>query len=282
MERFGTTTLGGASRLGRGRLPGRVALDLEPGQALPWEPGHPVAGQAPYGDNVEWRHTLHIGQFELGGAYGAVEAMFPPAELEEEERIPVRGLAPLMAVTLTSDGRPLVDSLQVSSAAWSIARTLRVGVGKAHWLSGFEEDAEEVRDAFARLMTEAARGPAASDAAAGAGAGGAPDAADGSEAASAGPSEQGDGAAEAQAAAATSPQELGVPASAVVPPSLRRDAQEDDGDEAIDEDGLALAPITWDVLMRLMGLLSLHPHLRSSQASGGLRWILPSRPGSAA
>ena len=72
-----------------------------------------------------------------------------------------RGVAPLLAMSLTSDGRPIMDSLQVSSAAWSIAQTLRVGVADAKWLVGFDDAMSDVRGAFERIVIDSAGGGAA-------------------------------------------------------------------------------------------------------------------------
>jgi hypothetical protein len=273
MERFGTTTLGRTARTDR-----LIAIDVEPDQPLPWEPGHPAFGRRPISDKVEWRHTLHIGQFEIGAAYEAVEARFPEAEADEEsERRRPRGMAPLLALTLTTDGRPLVDSLQVSSAAWSIARTLKVGVDDPKWLSGFEETADQVSTALARLMTELADRAALADgyaipehraaaialreqalsgrepvdpddsgpgALAPAGLESSPDT-PGEATSGDGPQPRDEGAATTDERAATDTKEIAAATLTEERPQAP---------DPIDEDGIALMPVTWEVLGRLLAL----------------------------
>ncbi|MEH3053369.1 MAG: AAA domain-containing protein [Patulibacter minatonensis] len=289
IERFGTTTLGRTVRSDR-----RVAVDVEPDEPLPWEPGHAAYGRRVVSDRVEWRHTLHIGQFDIGAAYAAVEAKFPDsdADAEEERRRPY-GLAPLLAVTVTGDGRPLVDTLQVSSAAWSIARTLRMGVDDPRWLEGFGDAADGVGSAFTRLMVEvgdrAARealgifdADEADDAGVhaaeplsshGAGTSAAPTSgpgapAEGRTANAPTQSKARDRLARMAAAAAADGEELhwipGADDDAL--PSELEPPAPDDPDEpavrdlladlppAIDEDGIATVPITWEVLGRLLAL----------------------------
>lgn len=266
MERFGTTTLGRTSRSDR-----LIAIDVEPDQPLPWEPGHPAFGRRPISDKVEWRHTLHVGQFEIGAAYEAVEARFPEAAGDEEsERRRPRGMAPLLAITLTTDGRPLVDSVQVSSAAWSIARTLRLGVDDPKWLSGFEETADQVGTALARLMTEVADRAALADGYA------IPE----HRAAAIAVREQALSGPAAVDSVASQPE---TPATAVLEsspadpdldspddapyvadhaefsspaPSADRAADDDlpQAPDPIDEDGIALMPVSWEVILRLLAL----------------------------
>lgn len=289
MERFGTTTLGRTSRTDR-----LVAIDVEPGQPLPWEPGHPAFGRRPFSDKVEWRHTLHIGQFEIGAAYEAVEARFPEAAGDEEsERRRPRGMAPLLALTLTTDGRPLVDSLQVSSAAWSIARTLRLGVDDPKWLSGFEETADQVSTALARLMTEVADRAALADGyaipehraaaialRARALAGREPVGPDDSEpdaSASAVLESSPSVAGQATATPAEAAGETDAPDHATATLTDARPQAPD----PIDEDGIALMPITWEVLGRLLALarkiLELDEHVRIRPVVRSTSWQVSRR-----
>ncbi|MEN0013248.1 MAG: hypothetical protein AAGC46_07780, partial [Solirubrobacteraceae bacterium] len=109
LERFETKTLDPADR-SRGTGRRRYAVDIGPGEPLPWEPGHPAYGQPLVSDKVEWRHTLHVGQFDIGSAYERVEAVFPEVEEFREPRRPTRAPAPLLALALTPDGRPIMDS----------------------------------------------------------------------------------------------------------------------------------------------------------------------------
>ncbi len=298
MERFGTTTLGRTSRTDR-----LIAIDIEPDQPLPWEPGHPAFGRRPFSDKVEWRHTLHIGQFEIGAAYEAVEARFPEAAGDDEiERRRPRGMAPLLALTLTTDGRPLVDSLQVSSAAWSIARTLRLGVDDPKWLSGFEENADQVSTALARLMTEVADRAALADGYAipehraaaialreRALAGREPVGPDDSQPDAQAPAglasspEEIDAAAEsgrAATATASGAASAGAAVSTAEVVETITDGRPPAPDP-IDEDGIALMPVTWEVVGRLLALarkiLELDEHVRIRPVVRSTSWQVSRR-----
>lgn len=158
LERFETNTLGRLDRSARARAPQqrRYADDVEPRDPLPWEPGHIAYGQPGTTDKVEWRHTVHLGHVDVGRGYEQVEARFPTADadaaaLEREHRRSRGSSAALIAFATTADGRPVLDSLQVSSAAWSIARTLRLGVDHAKWLDGFDDAVDDLRAAFVRI-----------------------------------------------------------------------------------------------------------------------------------
>ncbi len=231
LERFDTKTLERPDPHGRpprGRR--RFAVDIGPRDPLPWESGHVAYGQPLVSDKVEWRHTLHLGQFDIGAAYERVEAVFPDSEEARELRRTTRGTAPLLAMSLTPDGRPIMDSLQVSSAAWSIAQTLRLGVDDPKWLVGFDDALGEVRGAFERIVIDSAGGDPASDA----------------------------GRSEAVGSeAAAGLRVVPDPSSEGAVPEAGPDAPEEPDDsniiEAIDDEGIAVEPITWDHVLRLLG-----------------------------
>jgi hypothetical protein len=246
LERFDTRTLDPPDR-GAGRNRRTFSVDVGPGEPLAWEPGHVAFGVPAVSDKVEWRHTLHLGQYDIGSAYERVESQFPDAEASRERRTPTRKPAPLLALALTTDGRPIMDSLQVSSAAWSIARTLRLGVDDPTWLSGFTDALSEVRGAFERIVIDAGTpgGPAAPDATEGGG----------SEAADRVPTEL----------RVVKHDADHVDAASDAAASAAEEDHDPDPDDVIDEDGIGTFPLTWEHLLRLLGaaqsILKLGDHL---------------------
>ncbi|MDO9354494.1 MAG: ATP-binding protein, partial [Solirubrobacteraceae bacterium] len=269
LERFETKTLDPPDRPGRRpRNARKFAVDIGPREPLPWEHGHPACGAPLSNDNVEWRHTLHIGQFDIGDGYERVEAQFPPDTSGRERRPPTRAPAPLLAMTVTTDGRPVMDSLQVSSAAWSIAQTLRLGIDDPKWLHGFDDALSELRGAFEKIVIDSAEPPKPIEplsvvAAAAAATQQAPVRAlslldDGppddhgavSAATAADAALDGDDASAANAG--------GVDPDSDTEADVKEPGADSDFDDpryidAIDDDGIALAPITWDHLLRLFG-----------------------------
>ena len=55
----------------------------------------------------------------------------------------------LFAFSVTDDGRPLFDTVVLSTCAWATARTLKPGPGSADWLAGFDTTAEKIASGFA-------------------------------------------------------------------------------------------------------------------------------------
>ena len=50
----------------------------------------------------------------------------------------------LFALLVTKEGRPLLDSITLSSAAWAVSRTLSPGPNSSVWLEGFEEESQRI------------------------------------------------------------------------------------------------------------------------------------------
>lgn len=109
---------------------------LRPGDVLPWQAGHPLMRQRIDGDRV-WRHTCYGGVFSLDRIHAFVKQFFGSSKKDVDERTP-RGDTALFAVVVTGDGRMLLDTLVLSTAAWAVGDTVRLGPSASGWLDGFE------------------------------------------------------------------------------------------------------------------------------------------------
>jgi hypothetical protein len=105
---------------------------------LPWESGHQHTHRRPPGD-TKWRHTLYVGVFQLEEVRLELERRFGVIEDDiEEGKATFSGNSALFAFSCTADGRPLFESLLLSSCAWAIGQTKSRGPTHRDWLSGFE------------------------------------------------------------------------------------------------------------------------------------------------
>lgn len=111
-----------------------------PGQPLPWQDGHPLGRQQLPDDRV-WRHTVYGGVFELDRLHAALERAFGDSGPDVDERVP-RGNTSVFAAAVTEDGRLLLDSLVLSTAAWAVGRAHRPGPNATGWLDGFDAAAD--------------------------------------------------------------------------------------------------------------------------------------------
>src|SRR5262249_43829586 len=80
--------------------------------------------------------------YALDRAHEVLERVFGSNGEDFDERVP-RGESALFALVVTADGRPLLDSVLVSTAPWAVGRTLDPGPDRADWLDGFEAAANE-------------------------------------------------------------------------------------------------------------------------------------------
>jgi len=125
-------------------------VDWTPGDALPWEPGHPLTRRSP-GRHTEWRHFVYLGVFDLGLLSEELEARLG-ASPEIGDEMPA-GEGCLAAFAVTRFGRPLVDSFTLSSLAWALGRLQSPGPDDGDWLDGFEPAQTRAVDAFAGRMS---------------------------------------------------------------------------------------------------------------------------------
>ncbi|MFD8292439.1 DEAD/DEAH box helicase [Streptomyces lavendulae] len=106
---------------------------------LPWQAGHPlrsVALEPGYG----WQHVVYGGTYALRAVRDTLLRVFGESEEDHDGRMD--GESALYALTVTDDGRILLDSPVFSSCGWATGRALFPGPGKHGWLDGFAEEAD--------------------------------------------------------------------------------------------------------------------------------------------
>ncbi|TGN72337.1 hypothetical protein E5083_30060 [Streptomyces bauhiniae] len=106
-------------------------------RALPWEDGHPVRS-LPLDPGYTWQHIVYGGCFALADVRDTLLEVFGRDEEDVDGRMD--GDTALFALTVTDDGRLLLDSPVFSACGWATGRALSPGPGGGRWLDGFEED----------------------------------------------------------------------------------------------------------------------------------------------
>ncbi|WP_025618669.1 DEAD/DEAH box helicase [Salinispora cortesiana] len=124
-----------------------------PGQALPWQEGHSLRRQRVSADRV-WRHTVYGGVFSLDRVHAVAQEVFGSSPADVDERTP-RGETALFAVAVTDDGRLLLDSLVLSTAAWAVGRATVPGPAAPNWLDGFDLSARVHGDRVREMVAAA-------------------------------------------------------------------------------------------------------------------------------
>jgi hypothetical protein len=135
--------------------PGERRYAPRVGEALPWQEGHSLRRQR-VGTDFVWRHTVYGGVFSLDRVHAVAQQVFGSSPADVDERTP-RGETALFAVVVTDDGRLLLDSLVLSTAAWAVGRAQQPGPGTPGWLDGFDL-AARVHSDRVRAMVAAADG----------------------------------------------------------------------------------------------------------------------------
>lgn len=137
----------------------RQVYRVEAGRPLPWQERRPPRGWDAgkgrgrrAGKDAVWRHTVYAGIYQLDRVHTVLEKVFGSSGEDFDGRTP-RGESALCALVVTEDGRPLLDSMLVSTAPWAVGRALDPGPDRSDWLDGFETTAGQliakVRAAFA-------------------------------------------------------------------------------------------------------------------------------------
>ncbi|MEU4565182.1 ATP-binding protein [Micromonospora sp. NPDC023956] len=144
VEMFSAQTLERPNPRERRYAPGR-------GEVLPWQDGHPLRRQRPDPERV-WRHTVYGGVFSLDRVHAVAQEVFGSSAADVDERTP-RGDTASFAVAVTDDGRLLLDSMVLSTAAWALGRAHHPGPTAPGWLDGFDlaagHHADRVREIVA-------------------------------------------------------------------------------------------------------------------------------------
>ncbi|MFJ1869777.1 DEAD/DEAH box helicase [Streptomyces sp. NPDC088097] len=106
---------------------------------LPWEAGHPLRS-VPLEPGYGWQHVVYGGTYALRAVRDTLLHVFGESEEDHDGRMD--GESALFALTITDEGRLLLDSPVFSSCAWATGRALFPGPGSRGWLDGFAEEAE--------------------------------------------------------------------------------------------------------------------------------------------
>ncbi|WP_344396337.1 hypothetical protein [Streptomyces vastus] len=105
---------------------------------LPWEAGHPLRS-VPLEPGYAWQHVVYGGAYALRSVRDTLLNVFGESEEDHDGRMD--GESALFALTITDEGRLLLDSPVLSTCAWATGRALSRGPGSRGWLDGVEEEA---------------------------------------------------------------------------------------------------------------------------------------------
>ncbi|WP_251056306.1 DEAD/DEAH box helicase [Streptomyces sp. ISL-94] len=106
---------------------------------MPWEAGHPLRS-VPLEPGYGWQHVVYGGTYALSAVRDTLLRVFGESEEDHDGRMD--GETALFALTVTDEGRVLLDSPVFSSCAWATGRAVSPGPGSRGWLDGFEEEAD--------------------------------------------------------------------------------------------------------------------------------------------
>ncbi|MEW2417538.1 DEAD/DEAH box helicase [Streptomyces sp. NPDC046866] len=112
---------------------------VEPGRPVPWEAGHPLRS-IPLEPGYGWQHVVYGGAYALSAVRDTLLDVFGESGEDHDGRMD--GDTALFALTVTDEGRLLLDSPVFSSCAWATGRAVSPGPGSRGWLDGFEEEVD--------------------------------------------------------------------------------------------------------------------------------------------
>ncbi|MEU7152255.1 DEAD/DEAH box helicase [Streptomyces sp. NPDC045456] len=107
---------------------------------LPWEEGHPLRS-VPLDPGYAWQHVVYGGTYRLRAVRDTLLAVFGESEEDHDGRMD--GESALFALTVTDEGRLVLDSPVLSTCAWATGRALAPGPGRRGWLDGFDDEAAD-------------------------------------------------------------------------------------------------------------------------------------------
>lgn len=114
------------------------------GQLLPWNPRHRISQQLR--PKTVRRFVVYGGVFRLDRVRQIVEEAFGSDSECFDER--TDGENCFFAFSVSNDGRPLFETLILSTCAWATSRTLNPGPDSPQWLVGFDVAAEKLVNDF--------------------------------------------------------------------------------------------------------------------------------------
>jgi len=120
----------------------------------PWEPGHRLARAPIDRSKNDWRHGVYGGIYQLDRLHESLGRVFGENGIDVDERTP-RGRSALFTVQVTGDGRLLLDTFVLSSAAWALGRAHHPGPTHSRWLDGFQEAESALRATIEEVLVVA-------------------------------------------------------------------------------------------------------------------------------
>ncbi len=102
----------------------------------PWNSAHPLRRRRLSGDYV-WKHRLYVGAYSIDTVRQVLEAAFgkDPEAVDERQD----GETAMFSVCVADDGRPLFDTLVLSTCVWGVGQTLKADTKvEPGWLDGFK------------------------------------------------------------------------------------------------------------------------------------------------
>ncbi|MFJ4791084.1 DEAD/DEAH box helicase [Streptomyces sp. NPDC088794] len=106
---------------------------------LPWEAGHALRS-VPLESGFVWQHVVYGGAYALRAVRDTLLEVFGESEEDHDGRMD--GESALFALTVTDEGRLLLDSPVLSTCAWATGRVLSPGPSSHSWLDGFDDETD--------------------------------------------------------------------------------------------------------------------------------------------
>jgi len=127
----------------------RLVFAVRPGEPLPWEPGHELAGRK-LRSNQTWRHVVYLGIYRLDAVFEILSRIFTPDQESFDER--PAGESAIAAFVVGEDGCALSNSEVLSSCAWATGQVLGKRRSRQDWLGGFDDAGTGFREAWLDLV----------------------------------------------------------------------------------------------------------------------------------
>lgn len=122
-----------------------LVINLTANSIPPWHPSHPLQKRLIH-EEFTWRHQVYCGIFDMGEVIRLLEDNIGRNTDSSGEYF--KQESAVCAFIISNDGRPLAESLIISTCPWAVARTLTPGPEDPGWLSGFEKLAAEIAKSF--------------------------------------------------------------------------------------------------------------------------------------
>ena len=142
LELFSPQKIPQLTRKATGRSDSQV-ISWQRGDALPW---NTLSPPPPLGATRRvWRHTVYLGVYKLEATYESLGDVFGEDPDAYDKR--PDGESACAGIVIDRFGRPVADSIVLSSALWAAGRTRNPGPRDPRWMDGFKSAQEELGEA---------------------------------------------------------------------------------------------------------------------------------------